>query len=226
MPSLPIQSVLFDLDGTLLDTAPDLIDALNRLRTEHDLPALPLTSTRWIAGLGSKAMVKYAFSIEENNKYFNQLRERFIVLYEENIASATHFFPQIEPVLQKLDEQHIPWGIVTNKLTRHTLKLLQALHFDQRPACIICGDSLPTSKPDPGPILHACQLLHQDPKNCLYIGDAMTDVYASKAAGTTALVALYGYIQTGENPHHWGADGYISEPNEIMDWVVEYPWLE
>lgn len=214
-----IRAVLFDLDGTLLDTIPDLVFALNRLRKEHNMPDLPLSAIRPIASLGSKAMVKLALGIEETHSNFNQLRDYFLDLYETHLADSTRFFPQIEIVLEHLETTHIPWGIVTNKLTRHTMALLKALRIDHRPGCIICGDSLSTFKPDPKPILYACELLQQAPQHCLYIGDAATDVVASKAAGTKSLVALYGYIDANEEPLLWNADGYVREPIEIIDWL-------
>jgi 2-phosphoglycolate phosphatase len=217
----PIQAVLFDLDGTLLDTAPDLLAALNRVRQEHNMPALPLPILRSIANQGSKAMVKLAFGIDENHPNLGALRQQFLAYYEENIASATRFFPQVEAVLEHLDAQNIPWGIVTNKLTRHTTVLLEALNYTHRPGCVICGDSLATFKPDPAPILHACELLKQTPENCIYVGDAATDVLASKAAGTPSLVALYGYIHESEDPLSWQADGYINEPSEIIGWLKQ-----
>lgn len=215
-----IRFVLFDLDGTLLDTAPDLIFALNRLRNERGLPDLPLATVRPLATLGSKAMIKFALEIDENHPQFNPLREQFFTLYENHIADSTRFFPNMENVLTQLDQQQIPWGIVTNKLTRHTLQLLKTLGLDHRPACVVCGDTLPTYKPDPAPILYACQLLKANPKQCIYIGDAATDVLASKAAGTNSLVALYGYINKEDNPLNWQADGYINNPEEIMNWIV------
>jgi phosphoglycolate phosphatase len=213
------KAILFDLDGTLLDTAPDLLNALNLLRYEHGLPALPLAAFRPIASLGSKAIVRQGLSIDENHHQFNGIREQFLTLYEQHIADITCFFPQVESVLNYLETEGIPWGIVTNKLTRHTWSLLKALRLDHRPACIICGDSLPTYKPDPAPIRYACQLLKQEPRDCLYVGDAATDVTASKAAGTASLVALYGYLQAEDDPYAWQADGYVDRPIQILDWI-------
>lgn len=215
----PIQLVLFDLDGTLLDTAPDLIYALNYLRKEHNLSELSLSTMRPIASLGSKAMIKHAFDIDESNKYFNILREKFLALYEEHLADSTQFFPGVNDLLVQLEEKKVPWGIVTNKLTRHTMPLLQALNLSHRPACIICGDTLATYKPDPEPILYACRSQLQNPNHCIYIGDAATDVIASKAAGTKSLVALYGYISQEDNPLTWQADGYVNTPLEVLDWM-------
>jgi 2-phosphoglycolate phosphatase len=216
---IDVQGVLFDLDGTLLNTIPDLVFALNRLRSEHGMPLLPESEIRPYISHGSKSMVRQALGIDETHPEFKALREKFLDLYEHHIADSTRFFPNIEIVLSHLEERGIPWGIVTNKLTRHTMSLLKALEIDHRPACIICGDSLSTFKPNPEPILYACKLMQKDPKNCLYVGDAATDVEASKAAGTHALVALYGYIQDDEDPMTWPAEGYVKDPIEILQWI-------
>lgn len=218
-----IRGVLFDLDGTLLDTAPDLHEALNRVCIENDLPILSLSDLRAIVNLGSKALIRHVFKMDENDSKVMKLRESFLAYYEQNILNKTTFFPQMEQVLNYLDHSLIPWGIVTNKLTKHTAHLLKALNITHRPLCVICGDTLPTSKPHPAPILHACDLLQQSPEHCLYIGDAQTDVIASKAAGVKTLVALYGYIHSKDDPLSWKADGYIKEPIEIIDWMKQYP---
>lgn len=214
-----VQGVLFDLDGTLLDTVPDLVFALNRLRAEHGMPLLPESEIRPFISHGSKSMVRHALSMEETHPDFMPLREKFLDLYEHHIADSTQFFPNMEIVLNHLEERGLPWGIVTNKLTRHTMSLLKALKIEHRPACIICGDSLSTFKPNPEPILYACKLLQKNPENCLYVGDAATDVQASKAAGTRALVALYGYIRDDEDPSSWKADGYVNDPIELLQWI-------
>jgi phosphoglycolate phosphatase len=219
-----IRGVLFDLDGTLLDTVPDLVYALNQIRIAESLPELPVSDIRPIPNLGSKAMVKIAFGIEECDPRFKRMREQFLSFYEKHLADSTQFFPNVENVLTHLDEKNIPWGIVTNKLTRHALPLLKALGFDHRPGCIICGDSLATAKPDPAPIRYACELLQLEPRDCLYVGDAITDVIASKAAGTKSLVALYGYIQTDDDPLLWEADGYIQEPLQLINWLAEFQY--
>lgn len=214
-----VRAVLFDLDGTLLDTAPDLIFALNQLRLKRRLSELPLSAIRSIANLGSKAMIQHAFDIDETHAEFSSLRQEFLDVYQQHVASFTRFFPDIDKVLEHLDTNQIPWGIVTNKPTKPAIALLKQLNFDHRPGCLVCGDSLATYKPHPAPILHACELLKQKPADCVYIGDAATDVQASKAAGTKSLVALYGYIQEQEDPLSWQADGYINEPIEILEWL-------
>jgi 2-phosphoglycolate phosphatase len=216
---MPIQAVLFDLDGTLLDTAPDLVTALNQMRAAESLPPMPLSEIRQIANLGSKAMIKLALGMEECDPRFKRMREHFFHLYEKHLADATQFFPQVERLLTTLDEQSIRWGIVTNKLTRHAEPLLKALKFDHRPACLVCGDSVAKGKPDPLPIKHACELLKVLPENCIYVGDAASDVVASKAAGVLSIVALYGYIHADDDPKLWNADGYIDEPMQVVKWL-------
>lgn len=212
-------AVLFDLDGTLLDTVPDLVYALNQVRKQESLHELSIENIRPIANLGSRPMIKLAFGLEECDPRFQHMREQFLNTYEKHLADSTRLFPNVEKILSLLEQKKIPWGIVTNKLTRHTTALLKALSMDHRPGCVICGDSLAKAKPDPLPILHACELLGQKPQDCLYVGDAATDVMASKAAGTKSLVALYGYIQQEEDPLTWKADGYIQDPMEIIDWI-------
>jgi len=213
------KTILFDLDGTLLDTAPDLTYALNLLRKDQQLPELPNSDIRSIANLGSRAMLKHAFDIDHDHPDFLPLREKFLNIYQKHIANSTRFFPAIERVLLHLDENHIPWGIVTNKPTEPTLRLLKTLQYDHRPACIVCGDTLEYAKPSPEPVLHALWLMQAEPKQCLFIGDAQTDVIAGKAAGVRSLVALYGYIGGHEDPMSWEADGYIHKPEDILEWV-------
>lgn len=213
------KGVLFDLDGTLLDTITDISFALNQLRHEFSLPPLPVASIREFVSEGSKVMLKAALNIQENHPQFNALREKFLTIYESHLADNTQFFPGMADVLSHLDEASIPWGIVTNKLTRHTMSLLAALELVERPRCVICGDTLATYKPDPAPITHACELLNIDARDCLFVGDSINDVLASKAAGSKALVALYGYIDTQINPYTWQADGYIQSPREIITWL-------
>jgi N-acetyl-D-muramate 6-phosphate phosphatase len=214
-----IQAVLFDLDGTLLDTAPDLLYALNLLREEYHLPALSLFSIRSIANLGSKVLIKQALGIDESHKKFKEMREKFLALYFEHLNHSTRFFPNTEKVLDYLESHSIPWGIVTNKLTMHAVPLLKSLNIYERSGCLICGDSLAKAKPHPEPILKACQLLKQQPADCAYVGDAATDVMASKAAGTKSLVALYGYLHQEDDPYSWQADGYLHEPIELLEWL-------
>ena len=215
----PIQTVLFDLDGTLLDTAPDLAYALNVLRRAHEMPELPLQTIKPSVGDGSKTMLKLAFDIDENHANYKILLDAFLNTYDTCLARETALFPGMEQVLSFLEEKKIPWGIVTNKPARFTHGILDALNLSRRTKCVVSGDSLNERKPHPAPILHACQLLEAKPETTIYVGDARTDMMASKAAGARFIAALYGYISAEEDPYSWQADGYIKSPLEIMQWV-------
>lgn len=215
----PIKAVLFDLDGTMLDTAPDLSYALNQLRAHHHLPKIPTQVIRPNVGLGTRALIKLGFNLSESDQGFETLRKQFLDLYQAHIADKTRFFPEIPQVLDYLEEQGIPWGIVTNKPQQLTHDLLRALHFESRPECIVCGDTLSTIKPEPDTLLYACKLLKKAPEACVYIGDTKIDVMASKAAGILSLIVLYGYTTETDDPFSWHADGYITKPLEIIAWL-------
>lgn len=212
-------TVLFDLDGTLLDTAPDLANAVNQIRLKRDLPALALETLRPHAGFGSKALLKVGMNAEDHHSNYPTLLTEFLHNYQACSMQSTQFFPGIESMLNHLDEKNIRWGIVTNKPERFTTPIIQALKLDQRAACVISGDTLSRRKPDPDQILHACELLKINPSETIYVGDTHIDVKAAKAAGTRALVVLYGYQSPDENPHDWQADGYLHQPGELMGWV-------
>lgn len=214
-----IKCILFDLDGTLLDTAPDMAFALNQQRNRHSLPSLPYSVIRPHVGHGSKAMLKLGFKVDETHPNYGELLDEFFSLYEKHLLQSTQLFPEMDKVLKHIEDQQLPWGIVTNKPTKFTKLLLKNLQLDSRAACVICGDTLTTRKPNPATILHACQLLRLPPMDCLYVGDAAIDVLASKSAGTQSLVALYGYIHQEEDPFSWQADGYIKKPQEIIEWL-------
>lgn len=215
----PITSVLFDLDGTLADTAPDLAHALNQLLQETNRPLLPFDEIRPMVSHGGVYMVCKSLNISVDDPDFPVLRERFLTIYELNLAEKTTLFPGMAEVLEQLESNGISWGIVTNKIERLTLPLLRALELADRAECIVCGDTLERNKPHPAPMLHACTLTGQNPSQSLYIGDAEKDVIAGKNAGMHTLVAMYGYIGNGESPVDWGAGGLIDSPLEILDWI-------
>jgi phosphoglycolate phosphatase len=211
------KAILFDLDGTLVDTAPDLVYVINVLRKEQGLPEVPVEMIRPIANLGSKAMIMRAFEIGEDHPTIPQLRQKFLEIYHRHLADASRLFPNIDTVLDHLDKQKTPWGIVTNKPAVHTEELLKKLKLSHRTHALVCGDTLAKAKPYPDPILYACDQLDISPAECLFVGDAATDVLASKAAGMRVLVALYGYINHGDDPYSWNADGYLKEPLELLE---------
>jgi phosphoglycolate phosphatase len=213
-------AILFDLDGTLLDTAQDMACALNQVRNLYQLPDLPLELVRPIAGQGTRALLKLGFGITDEAQFL-LLREQFLTFYQKNCAETAYFFPNVQKVLTHLEENNILWGIVTNKPQRFAQEILHKLELARRAACVIYGDTLPHAKPHPAPIHHACQLIQKNPAHCLYVGDMETDVIASKAAGMPAMVALYGYFDSHEDPYRWGADAYIKQPLDIIDWLEQ-----
>jgi 2-phosphoglycolate phosphatase len=214
-----IKSVLFDLDGTLIDTATDLGQALNSMRKARDLPPLPQAQIRPEAGRGCKGLLKLGLNIDSSDANYKNLCDELLNFYQLHLLETTQLFPGMEKVLTHLEQNNIPWGIVTNKPHRFTTLIVDNLNLTKRAACIISGDSLKNSKPHPEPLLHACQLLHHSPAHCLYVGDSAVDIIASKAAGMPALAALYGYIPADENPETWQAEGYINHPLEIIPWL-------
>ena len=212
-----IESILFDLDGTLADTAPDLAGALNAVRLSRNLPELPNKVIRPAVSLGASMMIKVGFDIEEGHSDFEEIRENFLRIYSENIANKTKLFDGIEEVLSELENTKKTWGIVTNKSSALTIPLLKALSLDKRAACIVCGDTLEHTKPHPAPIIHACQQIQSDPASTVFVGDAKRDIEAGNKAGTKTVVALYGYINENDTPKKWGADGTITSPHEIHE---------
>ena len=214
-----IKAVFFDLDGTLADTAPDLAMALNSLLGEEHRPAIPFISIRPVVAHGGNALLRLGFNMEESDPGFPALRERFLRIYENRLHQDTALFPGMDNVLARIESAGLVWGVITNKPEWLTRPLLRKLALESRAACIVCGDSIKERKPHPAPMLHACQLTGMEPVSTLYIGDAERDIVAGKAAGMHTLIALYGYIDTHEDPEVWQADGMISAPHEIMAWI-------
>ena len=213
------RTVLFDLDGTLADTAPDLAYALNLLRRQHGLDSLPLADIRPAASHGSIALLKVGFQLQPGDAGFEELRKAYLDLYEANINTHTTLFPGMAEILTEIEQRNMNWGVVTNKPAWLTEPLLEALEVKQRAACVISGDSLPERKPHPAPLLHACNLAGSQAAECIYIGDAERDIVAGHAAGMTALIAMFGYISAADDPDSWPADGRIHHPREILDWL-------
>ena len=214
-----IRCILFDLDGTLVDTAPDLANALNRTLVNHGRQPLTFDAIRPSVSLGGVAMIKLGFNLDESDPDFTPLRNEFLAIYRDNLSHHSRLFPGMEQVLAGLNEMKASWGIVTNKPGWLTNPLMEALHLDTRTDCIVSGDTLEQRKPHPAQLFHACELLQRVPAETLYVGDARRDIEAGVNAGMTTLVAAYGYIDTNENPENWGADGMIDSPEEIMAWV-------
>lgn len=213
-----IHAVLFDLDGTLIDTAPDMIAALNDLRAEEGLDALPYELARTQVSHGSSGLVSLAFPAAAGSD-FEILRSRFLALYNGQLARETRLFAGCDLVLAAIEARQIPWGIVTNKPGYLTTPLLEALSLGGRASCVVSGDTLRERKPHPAPLLHAAGLLGVAPAECLYIGDAERDIRSARAAGMTVLLANYGYLGPADDPASWAADGRIDTPLELLGWL-------
>jgi phosphoglycolate phosphatase len=212
------EAVLFDLDGTLIDTAPDMISALNELRAQEGLDALAYSLARTQVSHGSSGLVSLAFPAAVGSE-FEALRSRFLALYNDRLAFQTQLFAGCESVLAALEAARKPWGIVTNKPAYLTTPLLEALSLSARAGCVISGDTLPQRKPHPAPLLHAATLLGVSPLRCLYIGDAQRDILSARAAGMTVLIASYGYLGPADDPTSWAADGQIAAPLDLLPWL-------
>lgn len=218
----PLKSVLFDLDGTLLDTAPDFIFAVNQLRKEENLAPLPDNDIRNTVSNGANALIELAFSIKTEHNNFPELRQRLLQLYSENLSRYTLPFPGIIKTLQFLKQQQVPWGVVTNKPEIYTIPLLQAMTFPEAPHTIICPEHVREKKPHPESLLLACQKLDCDPQQSLYLGDHVRDIQAGINANMPTIACTYGYIQSHEHPAQWQADHLIDDPNDINALLEEY----
>jgi phosphoglycolate phosphatase len=214
-----IKVVLFDLDGTFADTAPDLADALNRTLQLHGREPLSLEQIRPAVSHGGAALIRTGFGITPDHEQFESLRQDLLRFYQENLSRHTTLFPGMAELIEHLEQNGIRWGIVTNKPSWLTDPLMQQLGLDHRAACIVSGDTTSNSKPHPEPILHACQLAGGTPAECLYVGDAKRDIEAGNNAGTKTLVALFGYIGDDDQPSEWQADGEIKHPSDILAWL-------
>ena len=219
-----IEGVLFDLDGTLLDTAPDMGGALNELRIEQGLEHLPQAMIRCHVSRGAAAMVKLGFpSLTPAEQA--PLIERFLVLYRNRLARATQPFDEVLAVLDSLEQRGLPWGIVTNKSAWLTEPLLLEMGLSTRPRVVVCGDTLPERKPSPMPLLHAAGCMDVAPERCVYVGDDLRDMQAARAAGMLAIGARFGYIDAAVNTDEWPADGWIGSPLQLLEWMSQTPPL-
>lgn len=199
-------AVLFDLDGTLIDTAPDFIRCLNELRQQHGLPALPAEHIRQSVSNGARAMVKVGFGLEPEHPDYTGKHTAFLDLYEAGVAVETCLFDGMETLLQSLENRRIPWGIVTNKPVRFAAPLVQALGLDERCASLICPDHVVQRKPDPEPLFLACQQIGADPARAVYVGDHERDIESGRNAGMKTIAVRYGYIEEPETVDLWQAD--------------------
>lgn len=212
-------AVLFDLDGTLVDSAPDLAGAINELRGVHGMEPLPFTQLRPVVGSGARGMLAAGFGIGPDDSGFAALREDFLARYEGRLLRETRVFVRMEPVLQVLQARGVPWGIVTNKIARFAAPLVAGLGLRERCAVLVSGDTTPHAKPHPAPLLAAAAALHLQPAHCVYIGDDRRDVQAGRGAGMRTLAAAWGYLGAGESVHDWAADAVLDQPEALLNWL-------
>ena len=211
-----IEAVLFDLDGTLIDTAPDMGGALNNLLIEENLAPIPLEIIRPYVSQGGLVLTKLGFSAHVPEREIEPLRLRFLDHYRAIVAKDSVLFDSLEQVLGELEAQNIPWGIVTNKPEWLTTPLLQQMALDQRSAVVICGDTLEHRKPHPLPLIVAAETIGIACENCVYVGDDQRDVDAGRGANMKTLIAAYGYIEQDTNLDEWQADGVIEHPLDLL----------
>jgi phosphoglycolate phosphatase len=209
-----LQCVLFDLDGTLADTAPDLIAALNRAIQKHGFSPVSNEQIKPLISYGAVAMIKQC--TDNNEAVQAEILENMLEDYQINIADQTRLFTGMDNILEIIENKGLKWGVVTNKRQRFTNPLMAALNLTDRAACIISGDSTSNPKPHPEPLLAACKQANVKPEQCVYIGDAAHDIEAGKAAGMKTLAATYGYLKSEDIPEQWGADILINSPDEIL----------
>ncbi len=215
---LAIEAVLFDLDGTLADTAGDLSSALNRVRAERGLEPLPIVHLRAHASSGARGLLGAGMGIAPDAPEYAGLREAFLAHYAACLAQTTVLFAGVAELLDAIEQRGLKWGIVTNKFARFTQPVVDALALGRRASTVVSGDTTEFAKPHPAPLLRAADNLHLRPSQCMYVGDDLRDIVAGNAAGMPTIVAEYGYIG-GETSETWPATGWIADPLALLNWL-------
>lgn len=214
-----VDLVLFDLDGTLVDTAPDLAGAVNRMLLARGRAPLSVTELRPVASHGARGLLGRAFGVTPAAAEFDELRQEFFQEYEGALCVESRLFPTMDEALAALESGGVRWGIVTNKIARFTEPLVRALGLERRAACVVSGDTTPRPKPDPAPLLHALAATGSSPDRAMYVGDDLRDIQSGRAAGMRTVAVSYGYL--GDGPHYaaWGADHIIDSPGELLSLI-------
>jgi 2-phosphoglycolate phosphatase len=215
-----VKAILFDLDGTFADTAPDLAAALNHTRAMRNLPPLPLEVLRPQSSHGSRGLLQVGLNIEPDQPDYGTLRDIFLDYYARNICVHTKLFSDMAQLIGELKLRNIKWGIVTNKPHRFTLPLMQALGYAEQAACLISGDTCTHAKPHPEPMLKACEIIGVSPAQCLYLGDDLRDMQAANASGMRGIIANYGYISDDASVANWKAHGSVNKPTELLGLIA------
>jgi phosphoglycolate phosphatase len=213
---LDVDAVLFDLDGTLIDSAPDLGGAGNDLRLRRGLAALPLADFRPMTSSGARGMIGVALGLGPDDDGFEPARIEFLEIYEQRMTRDTHVFAAIVPLLAALQARAMPWGIVTNKITRFTAPIVHALGLAERCGALVCGDTTPHAKPHPAPVFEAARQLGLAPTRCAYVGDDLRDIQAGRAAGMPTVAVAWGYLGMELPIEQWGADFVVDHPAQLQ----------
>jgi phosphoglycolate phosphatase len=213
------QAVLFDLDGTLLDTAPDFHRIINRMRAERQLPQLSYEAVREQVSNGAAALIRHCFDCNDQQPEFEPLRLQLLDLYLQSPAQDSKLFDGMDELLDWLQQQRIHWGVVTNKPARFSQPILAALGLEQACSTLICPDHIEQRKPHPEGLLLACRQLNCQPQQCLYVGDHRRDIEAARNAGMTSVAVSYGYLEPGDPIHDWGAELLFDHPEQLLDWL-------
>ena len=211
-----IRAVLFDLDGTLIDSAPDLGAAADKMRTDRGLPSLPLARYRSMAGAGARGMLGEAFGMTPDHPEFATWREEFFVNYESQMTQRTTIFDGVPELVGQILQRNLVWGVVTNKAARFTEPLTRAMPLFATAGAVISGDTTPHAKPHPAPLLEAAARLQLRPEQCIYVGDDERDIVAGLAAGMGTVAAMYGYLGVKADSREWGAHAAIKSPSDLL----------
>lgn len=220
MPFTGIRAVLFDLDGTLIDSAPDLGAAADKMRTDRGLPSLPPQAYRPMAGAGARGMIGVAFGHGTDHPEYERLREEFFLNYEACLTERTYAFEGVPELLAALERMGLGWGVVTNKMERFTLPLVRQMPLFATAAAVVCGDTTPHAKPHPAPLFEAARRLGLAPQHCLYVGDDERDIQAGRAAGMPTVAACYGYLGATGDTLSWGADVQINSALDLLKYLA------
>ncbi|GAB1233286.1 HAD family hydrolase [Ferrigenium sp. UT5] len=215
-----VDAVLFDLDGTFADTAPDLGEALNHVRALRGFAPLPLEVIRPQASHGSRGLLNLGLGLEPGAPDYDSLRDAFLQHYAAHLCDRTRLFPGMAALIEELEERDLPWGIVTNKPHRYTVPLMEKLGYATRAACLVSGDTCNEAKPHPQPLLHAAELMGVEAKRCLYLGDDLRDMQAAQAAQMIGIIAAYGYLAAGTDLRAWPAAGSVQTPFALLRYLT------
>lgn len=215
-----VHAVLFDLDGTLVDSAPDLGAAADKLRTDRGLTSLPLEMYRPMAGAGARGLIGVAFGLTPADPEFAELKEEFFVNYERCMIERTYAFEGVAQLLASIVEAGLKWGVVTNKAERFALPLTRQMPLFSTASTVVCGDTTPHPKPHPAPLIEAARRMAVAPERCIYVGDDERDILAGHAAGMPTVAAAYGYLGAGQDTAHWNAHATIYTALELSTWLA------